>query len=868
MSLSKKLPDFPTVPNESDDEVNCFHPPFEAAAKVALLELGLEKEITIVHHYPIGARTVDFAFELSASKKLFLLAEVKRTKASVQSTNSRLQARDYVTEAGNACVRHYYLVTNLEIIDLFKHDQQRPKVSQQLLKPSPFICSELSNKNTDEFYKLLIANLKEAIKISYDGTGEYLSGLANFQESLQSRMADSDSWHKFFMPSAFEYIRGAGKNFKNTEKVVAKWPPAETYKDSPQNFLKKAQEIDFEGIFQSPLPQDSEKDSYDGLVLGELFKSGQTRADGEDIASIVGDTLTNFGPGIVETDHELSRVLSILALSELPAGLCKNDIVCDPGSGSGRLLLSASRCFNLQNPRQIWAIEREKRFTQALYLRLGLSFAEIISPSNCPKISMADITSFKADDFKDVKVIVMNPPFISGIDSVDEKNRLARRIKEITGKNSICNVGQTGLECVYLELVNALVPAGTTICSIVPIRHLYGQGEEAINFRNFLLEDFGLKKISLYPKKGLFKDVVKQTLIISGVKGGATASVNIVNIQLPIENIDLHEFQQLLTTKSTAARGVEIIPLERKILSGSATESWANLFGIRKEARFWLNKLYQGTQALHDVANLKRGGAGNKGCSDLATIPPNSKIAGVLNDVPDQWKYAGINNADELTHIIDADNAPRTAIFAPAAAFDSSNSHYQTLLKIAQVYKTLQPAREGGAQRKAQKDEDQVVQSLKASELFDAPSILITRANRVEAQIAVATVKVVPSTNLLVASVKNPDDVFLIASFLSSCFAQLDMELLGLPQEGMRKLEKEQISNVRIPAVLNITDPMRENLVKAYLNSPYMNFNKLDTRPVDRLWADFFAGGDANLAKIILDDCMSYLSDVVAIRQA
>lgn len=101
--MQKQLPNVPKIPKETEDEVGCFHPAFNFAANTAIDELGLSGEINLIHHYPIGSRIVDFAFQRASSAKMVLLAEIKRTKAAVQSTNYRLQAQNYVTEAGGLC---------------------------------------------------------------------------------------------------------------------------------------------------------------------------------------------------------------------------------------------------------------------------------------------------------------------------------------------------------------------------------------------------------------------------------------------------------------------------------------------------------------------------------------------------------------------------------------------------------------------------------------------------------------------------------------------------------------------------------------------------------------------------------------------
>lgn len=130
------------LPKYSDDEVKSFHPVFQRAADRAIDKLGLTGKIRAEHHRSFGGITVDFSFERIKNKRVILLAEIKRTPSAVQSTRYRYQAMSYRKEADAVAETPYYLLTNLEIADLFRYDSNRPRPASQLVK---LLASSLKN---------------------------------------------------------------------------------------------------------------------------------------------------------------------------------------------------------------------------------------------------------------------------------------------------------------------------------------------------------------------------------------------------------------------------------------------------------------------------------------------------------------------------------------------------------------------------------------------------------------------------------------------------------------------------------------------------------------------------------------------------
>lgn len=134
------------LPNYTDDEVGFFHPICEKALNQALEKLNLKNDYLVVHHYQIGNIIPDYIIQNKQNNKILLVVEVKRTPAQVNSTRYKDQARSYILESGPSRLESpYYVLTNLELTNFFKHDTQRTSVNKQILAPSPMFAGYFSN---------------------------------------------------------------------------------------------------------------------------------------------------------------------------------------------------------------------------------------------------------------------------------------------------------------------------------------------------------------------------------------------------------------------------------------------------------------------------------------------------------------------------------------------------------------------------------------------------------------------------------------------------------------------------------------------------------------------------------------------------
>ena len=117
--------------------------------------------------------------------------------------------------------------------------------------------------------------------------------------------------------------------------------------------------------------------------------------------------------------------------------LSENERILDPAAGSGNLLSAACEIFPNIRPSQLVANDINPYLLQLLSLRLGLKFANTVSISNSPTIYSQNIANLEYDAFKNVKCIVMNPPFLPPptYHALQEKKSYSKGFRQLRGIN-------------------------------------------------------------------------------------------------------------------------------------------------------------------------------------------------------------------------------------------------------------------------------------------------------------------------------------------------------------------------------------------------------------------------------------------------
>lgn len=867
------------LPKTTDNEVAIFHPYFQDAADQALISLGLKDEYSVVHHHPTSSGIVDFVILRNDSKKVFLTIEVKRTTMSTRSSGRR-QARDYYNNLGATMATKYYCSTNLELLELFKDDNSRKETHTQQVLVDEGNVGFFNENTNEEFFNKLVSILKSVILIVINNEGVYLDKLTNIRNELKNRVDNISDWHQFFIPTIFEYILGMANNsnyLRNAIKSLG-WPrTVERYKSTPEKIISKGSALDFHQIFSKPAPKSNDPLCFSSNVLNEAFEAGKASSLGEDIAELVNSILKPKGKGIVETDVELARLLSIIARDALTYHIREDELIWDPCAGSGRLLTSLEPGFVQVAPTQIWANEVKERFKQPLSLRLGMSFINSISKNNIPKVTINNITEIEKADCQRVRLVLINPPYISGIESVSKREKFAERINFLSSKKSKTNKGQIGLEAVFLELVVNLVETDTVVACILPFQHLTRLSKEIASFRTFLVDDFGLSHIVTYPMEGLFSGVMKETVIIVGSKGNSENNIKLVSIESPVSNIDLHQLNVNLQNLShNPMRGVHSTSFKRDVFKLQAKVGWRRLLGSGGGAsKFIANNFGSFTRLIDFKENAmskekiyRRGGAGNAGASDLVLIKPNCTIMKpVLDLIPDSWQKKGIKNSENVPNICYSYTLPEVAIYPPVTAYEVLHSDHTILNNILTKYIEVSGnnKKNTGKQKKAVKSTLDLINLIKSSQKFSGQKeVLIPRATRRFARVCLLEdPEAIISTNFLKVKIKDKMTRTLLASWMLSIFGQLQIEFLANPQEGMRKLEIGTLNNFLIPNFDMLNRPKHITLMNLFENEKPLDFIAPVERDTDILWAQILQPLNY---RSLLDEAFSLFNQLIEER--
>lgn len=837
------------LPSYTDDEVKVFHPLCEKALNIAIENLNLSSELEIKHHESIGSIEADYVVVRKTTQKYILFVEVKRNPAAVSSTRYRLQAQSYVREAQSTVEKPYYAITNLEILDLFKHDASRLSVAQQIIEPSTIRIGEFSD-DPNAFFLNLIKCFEQVLSVVINDQCSYKELTGSFIPMLEANKTEQELWHQSLVISGYEYIRGV---LKSSNRKID-WKSASQYRNRPKKIVDNIQSLNFFSLSNPPFPVSGNDVIWDVSMLDDLGELGRKTMSGDAMAELI-HSIAIAGrehEGLVPTDLELANILAILSRFTLNRDLSEDEIICDPAAGSGNLLASSKSGFENIYPKQLWANDKEKLFSELLSIRLGLMFPSVISPQNSPKITDYDVVNLHKEDFDNVKIVMMNPPYVSGVKDPITKHSIGRRIYDINNSKALTLIGQVGVEAPFLELINSLVKEGTVISVVFPKQYLTTNGREAHSFRQFLLNNFGLSLIFMYPRDGVFQEVVKDTVVLIGVKGIRSEKIKILKSQIPLADVNLTKLKQCLNNlknnTSDLIYGVDykeisILDLEKNIEKG-----WRNISITDENIEKWIEKsLNLNSKKLSEDYILKRGRIGNAGASDLLFINSNSRFWYLVESVvPESWLFPALRTVKQIDSLFLNSSTTDIRFFSPSdEAFTIGTKEYDLLDNILNIYLKFQnDTFENTKQRKKMKTKEELrkIINKERKKITDENTILIPRNIRRFARVFMTTERAYISTNVIEVKINCPDEVWLIQSWLMSVYSQLQFEGMAKDQEGTRKLEESSIGELLIPKFEDIQDEMKKRII----NSSKENIKFLDLcRPVasniDQLWSNVFS---------------------------
>ncbi|MCQ9206439.1 MAG: BpuSI family type II restriction endonuclease [Omnitrophica bacterium] len=839
----------PILPSYSSPENTVFHPAFKYAVEEAIARKGLTGTIDIKGQYPTPTGPADFALFNNSTQRVLMPIEIKRTQGSARGPGRR-QARDYWVNLGRATP--FYCVSNLELTELFRNDTLRPRTSAQLLKLSNAHAGQLGVTQPNDLYDNLILCMEEILDLLLGiSSPVYVTGLVEFQAHIENVIGNASAWHKIFIPACYEYIRGAASLGGPLSTLIASWRAADFFKNNPQRLNQLGSAVDFEHIFKIPDPDPNDPIAFAQIVLKELYESGKALGQGDDIAELVNEALAPAGLGIIETDVELAQLLSVVARVALGRDLKPNEEVVDPAAGSGRILTALLlTAFPGLTPRQVRAIEKEQLFAESLSLRLGLAFAPVISAANSPTVTISPIESINPSEFENVRIVSMNPPFMSGVQAASLKGSFVSRIRAVSGRPSVLSSGQIALEALFLELIWHLVKPETIIATVFPFQHLSRRSDEVVALRRFLAETFALTHIVVYPSAGLFQEVIKQTVLLVGKKGATEEDVKVVEIQKRVADVDFSEMlNQMLSGSLNPTHGVLIKSVPRCDLMSSISDGWKGIFGSGALSQAFLQKYMSSFSSIEDLgsANVTRGSVGNHGNTKLTVFnSPNPRYLSVFNLIPPLWLKPVLNKTVNMPRDLTPTNAPQMSFVPPPSAYQAGTAENQTLRSIVQKYLLVYvPPR--GSQTRRVKTEDEIISDLQADQRVPGSGwVLIQRASRTQGEIGLLEHNgILLSTNVPMVKLPTDRERKLLASWVLSVFGQMQLNILGTSQEGMRKLEISSIKGLLYPDFSVISAAIAATLLSTLMTEPALSFNQIQQRSSDQLWAEVVDPADS-----------------------
>lgn len=824
----------------SDSEVNEFHPICQNALVRALQLSGQDNEYRVIHHQYTGRLEMDFVIQNINTGKYLCVIEVKRTPADVHSARYQYQTMSYVQMNAEESEKPFYILTNLEYAFAFRYDFNRTRVFQQMLKPGLSSIGSFEDDKTG-FETKLTEYFRERIEEFISNDYEYLVTLEEFALHMERIKGNSKQWKSHLAILLYEYIRGAF-TFLNRNELR----DVRLFQNDIIRICNEAARINFKDIFNYSDELFENRVNISNTFLSNLFDLGNQNVTGDSIAGILHQIVSSGQEhnGEVPTDLELGRLVATLS-KHINGDLNREDLICDPAVGSGNLISSSIDVLNLL-PNQILVNDINPKLLELLSLRLGLNYARSVSNENSPKLYNENIVNLEQSFFNNVKIIVMNPPFVAGINCVDRKKEFYRKMGEISSGYDIkTNRGQMPLEAVFLELITLMVEPGTTIACVFPKTHLTARGTEAQIIRHLILENLGLEAIFTYPGEEIFNNVTKGTCILVGRTRIPSELVKVISSYDKIPDIDLQRFTQTVengfsTEFQSIMPGIVAKKINTEELLEEIENGWRVLNTELVEAIEFVKAYFEDSNQFERLSDsnfsLKRGRAGNSGGSDLVFFDSREELYGQFQNQNVNLGY-GMRNAKLETFIINGGDS---------RVLDVVQNEVSIVEEIVETYIAL-PEREGRQKRKKKNKSNWLtILNRESRGIFEEHSILIPRGIRTVGRVYLSNEPVFVSTNFVVCTLTNYEKSLLLSTWMSTVFYQLICEVSSKDQEGMRKMEIGDIDYTFIPLMDNISDETIDLLESEKNNIIFLNLKSPEIRNIDIIWANELFGDAAN----------------------
>lgn len=822
-----------------DSEVKIFHPLCEDALNQALKNLSLNSEYEVLHHQYTGTLEMDYVVRNRRTKKYLCVIEVKRTPADVQSTRYQVQAQSYVQMNSPENEKPFYILTNLEKLISFRYDTTKPRVYQQMLLPGLENVCDFSMDDENKIVNNLAKIFTRLIDEFRNDRYQYLTTLEQFLGYMNSIITDDKKWKSSMAMLLYEYIRGAFRAVRRTE---IRYDVHKFHNDVEQICIE-ANSVDFDGIFAYDSAKYLPRLTMSASILADIYKYGNVNISGDAIADALHNMISEdkHHEGEVATDLELASLAAVLAKMSNGA-LANGKKICDPAAGSGNLICSSINIFNAE-PNQLIANDINPKLIELLSLRLGLSFPKVIAKPNVAQITTEDIVNLNKSDFKDVDVVLLNPPFVAGINCVNRKVPFYNKIKSLKGSEAITKVGQMNLGSVFLETVCHLVNVGTTIVCIFPKAHLTERGEEAVAFRRMLLNIFGLHTIFNYPAEGLFGSVTEETCIFVGKVLKKANEVLVYSSDVKVADIDLHALQSVTSGYcrkdfATVFPGVEARVFDLSELDTAVEDGWRMVCSEMSEAIQFIETNINRCTKLTNITNTtnvyRKGQVGVNGGSDLTFFDSIDTL---------YTKYEkrvtleeGMRNAKSNDFILNCGDSKFLNFNGIGAGLAASITRDYTLM-----------TRDAGKQQRKVKTatEWETIAKKDGKVRFLNNSVLIPTKTRKSGRVHLSNIPLYVSTNFVVFTYPSMAEAEMVASYMTTVFYQLECEVMCKNHAGVRKGEVGDVVTTHVPVFSDISPSDVLKIQAEIPNIKFLNLNNPTITKMDEIWAEILFGVNA-----------------------
>ena len=268
----------------TDKEVECFHPVCKEALEGAIKQLNLDKIYEVQHHRYVGTIEMDLVVANKETNKILCVVEVKRTIAAVNSTRYQYQAMSYVQSLrDNELESRYYLLTNLESSCLFKFDKNRPNVYEQIIEPGFSLNHKFADVSRELFMTDLTKQYANFISIIKDDSGKYIISFKQFADEIHDKLDKDLEWKKALVALFYEYIRGSFTKINRNElRTISQ------LSNKVELICREGLKVNFKDIFTLPELSSKQRNvEISRTLLQQLFDLGKTYVDADELASVM-----------------------------------------------------------------------------------------------------------------------------------------------------------------------------------------------------------------------------------------------------------------------------------------------------------------------------------------------------------------------------------------------------------------------------------------------------------------------------------------------------------------------------------------------------------------------------------------------------